>query len=87
MDWELVATAPYETPVLTYWPGDHYHPPVMMVDTKNNGTSLGKRNRWWNARPDQQPTYWMALPAAPDGVFHPIDRSQVRAFHSSLVTA
>jgi hypothetical protein len=63
--WQPVENAPYETPVLTYWPGNKMRNPVIIINTKNSGASLGKRDGWWHSVPDQTPTHWMPLPGPP----------------------
>jgi hypothetical protein len=65
MNWQPVETAPYETEVLTFWPGSESRNPVYLINTKNSGTALGKRDGWWRSKPDQQPTHWMPLPPPP----------------------
>lgn len=60
--WQPVETAPYETPVLTLWLGDARRNRVILINTKNNGSNLGKRDNWWQSLPDQQPQLWMPLP-------------------------
>lgn len=66
MKWQPIETAPYETKVLTYWPGNKTRKSVILINTKNSGNSLGKRDGWWFSRPDQMPTHWMPLPDPPD---------------------
>ena len=65
--WEPVETAPYETPVLTWWPGSPLRNPVFLINTKNSGANLGKKNSWWHSKPNEQPTHWMPLPEPPEG--------------------
>jgi hypothetical protein len=65
MDWQPIETAPYETPVLTFWPGRLRHNPVILINTRNSGAALGKRDDWWHSKPDQMPTHWMPLPEPP----------------------
>ena len=52
---------PYETQVLTYWPGNKMRNPVHKLDRLNSGTMLGKRDGWWCAVPGQEPTHWQPL--------------------------
>lgn len=54
--------APYETPVLTLWAGNKQLKPVVLVNIKNNGLNLGKRDSWWRSKPSEMPTKWMPLP-------------------------
>ena len=63
--WQPIETAPYETPVLTLWLGNAKRNPVMLINTKNSGANLGKRDNWWHSLPDQQPQLWMPLPELP----------------------
>jgi len=65
MEWQTTDTAPYETLVLTYWPGSAKRSPVMLVNTKNSGTMMGKRDNWWYSKPGEMPTHWMPLPTPP----------------------
>ena len=60
--WRPVDSAPYETPVLTFWPGSEKRSPKICVNTRNNGLNLGKKDTWWNSKPDEQPIRWMPLP-------------------------
>lgn len=64
-DWHPAETAPYETPVISFWPGSDKLNPVMLINTKNSGAMLGKRDGWWFSKPDQIPTLWTHLPDAP----------------------
>lgn len=64
-DWKPVETAPYETLVLTFWPGSDRRNPVMLINSKNSGDNLGKRGGWWHSKPGQEPTHWMRLPEPP----------------------
>jgi hypothetical protein len=63
--WQPIETAPYEVNVLTFWGGNEMRNPKIIVNTKNGGLTLGRRDLWWCSLPDQQPTHWMPLPAAP----------------------
>jgi hypothetical protein len=65
MEWQPIETAPYETPVLTYWPGSQRLNPVILINTRNSGRNLGKRDGWWHSLPDQEPTHWQPLPPPP----------------------
>jgi hypothetical protein len=51
--------------VWTYWGGDKYKNPVMIKNEyKPAPRGLGWSD-WWCSRPNQEPTHWMPLPAAP----------------------
>lgn len=52
---------PYETRVLTYWPGDGRRNPLHLINTRNSGENLGAKDGWWYSRPDQMPTHWKHL--------------------------
>ncbi len=52
---------PYETRVLTYWPGDGRRNPLHLINTRNNGETMGDKDGWWYSRPDQMPTHWKHL--------------------------
>lgn len=64
-DWQDVSTAPYETKVLTFWPGSAMANPVILINSKNSGTLCGKKDGWWHSHPNQPPTHWMPLPELP----------------------
>jgi len=81
--WQPVDSAPYETPVLTLWLGNEKRAPVMLINTKNSGANLGKRDNWWHSLPEQQPQLWMPLPLVSEEIgtnltqpTHPSDGKQ-----------
>ena len=51
--------------VFTYWGGSKYKNPVMIKNEYHQRPRAMGSSDWWCSRPDQQPTHWMPLPAAP----------------------
>ena len=63
MTWNTdMGAAPYEKKVLTLWEGDTKKNPVILVNIKCDGNSLGSPDSWWHSTRDQWPTKWMHLP-------------------------
>jgi hypothetical protein len=68
--WQPIETAPRDgTEFLTYAPGNAHayynfdRRPALVI-------SKWKEGRLWQNRPDNMPTHWMPLPAAPKGEKH-----------------
>ena len=51
---------PWDTKVLTYWPGDEKSNPVFLINERPGVHRSGHGN-WWTSRPDQVPTHWASL--------------------------
>lgn len=71
MTWQPIETAPYEQNVLTFWPGSYMRNPVIIINSRNGGAMLGKRDGWWHSKPDETPTHWMPLPGPPSAALEP----------------
>jgi hypothetical protein len=62
MEWQPIATAPSETPVLVFCPGNHSDEWIMMAERD-------ERRGLWSIFVDGQiiePTHWMPLPSPPN---------------------